>query len=968
MNKIKKAGALTTALLMTALSVTPAVYAEDASAKSYEMGVTVDLGSKGKAISPYIFGINEHGLDEDLQVNSVRQGGNRFTAYNWETNYSSAGSDWKHSSDDYLSKSKEPADCVQTLSQEAKDGNIAYKLGTVQMAGYVAADKLGTVEETEAAPSKRWNEVIASKGSDLSLTPDLTDGKVYIDEYVNYVVNKIGDSSSKTGIQGWSLDNEPGLWHHTHSRIHSDEVTVKELLEKSVATAKAVKSVDPKAEIFGPALFGYTAFVQLSAKDGSTDWSTVNKNNDYRWFIEYYLEQMKKAEEESGTRLLDVLDVHYYSEAKCPDCDTRICMSPTHSAEHKKGIDELTQAYRTLIEKDYKENSWIGEWCQSNIPLLTNMKDSIDKYYPGTKLAVTEYDFGGGKTIAGAIAEVDALGTFADNGVYYATLWAEDVPYQYSAINLFTNYDGEGSAFGNTLVESKTDDYIKSTSYASIQDSDQGTVTVILTNKDQEKSENAVIDLKGAKTDYKNAAVYILSGDTNEIIHKVSTKDIKNNKLTVEIPPLAIAEVVVSDDEADYREVVEKVTPTYEYVDGTVTADKKAGDYKYKFDEPIAGKTLVLDIEAEGTQSAMGCAADFNVKYEDKDYWISYNWAATSSGKVEVDLSKAPSGGSCVTDDKEITDKELLAKLGEIAQQSTATSAGFQTWYVADAAWEDSDHSIVKLKGIQIKKAVEGSAAPAAKEYEGKVTADKTAGNYTIKFDEKLDGGKIVLDITTDGTPLANGCLDTNVEIDGVPYWVHYSWEAKESGKVEVDLMKPAGALDTSVPDNEEGTKDKAILAAAAELIREKTSLTFQTWYVADDAWEDTDHGKVTLNSATLVKAGDSSEPAVKPTDKPSDKPTDKPSSVPTDKPSDKPSSAPVEVDPNTELKAGDIDGSGIVDITDISLLSLHIIGDIKLKENQLKAADVDKDNDVVLADLATLKQYVSKVEGVTLK
>ena len=52
MNKFKKVSALTTALLMTAFTVNPSVFAEQGTADSYEMGVTVNVGDKGKAISP----------------------------------------------------------------------------------------------------------------------------------------------------------------------------------------------------------------------------------------------------------------------------------------------------------------------------------------------------------------------------------------------------------------------------------------------------------------------------------------------------------------------------------------------------------------------------------------------------------------------------------------------------------------------------------------------------------------------------------------------------------------------------------------------------------------------------------------------------------------------------------------------------------------------------------------------------
>ena len=33
-----------------------------------------------------------------------------------------------------------------------------------------------------------------------------------MDEYVNYIIRTLGNSQSDTGIQGYSLDNEPALW------------------------------------------------------------------------------------------------------------------------------------------------------------------------------------------------------------------------------------------------------------------------------------------------------------------------------------------------------------------------------------------------------------------------------------------------------------------------------------------------------------------------------------------------------------------------------------------------------------------------------------------------------------------------------------------------------------------------------------------------------------------------------------
>lgn len=66
-----------------------------------------------------------------------------------ENNASNAGSDRKHSSDNNLSNSDEPADCVQGLSKLSDTYNVGYKITTLQMAGYASADKDGTVIEEE---------------------------------------------------------------------------------------------------------------------------------------------------------------------------------------------------------------------------------------------------------------------------------------------------------------------------------------------------------------------------------------------------------------------------------------------------------------------------------------------------------------------------------------------------------------------------------------------------------------------------------------------------------------------------------------------------------------------------------------------------------------------------------------------------------------------------------------------------
>ena len=57
----------------------------------------------------------------------------------------------------------------------------------------------------------------------------------------------------------------------------------------------------------------------------------------------------------------------------------------------------------------------------------------------------------------------------------------------------------------------------------------------------------------------------------------------------------------------------------------------------------------------------------------------------------------------------------------------------------------------------------------------------------------------------------------------------------------------------------------------------------------------------------------------------------------------------------------GDLNSDQTIDVTDLTELSLALLGDKELTEDQQKAADIDGDGSVTLADLARLQQYLSK-------
>ena len=324
--KLKKTLCGAVAALTVIASGQAVGFAESADAPS-PAKVTVTPSERLKSISPYIYGVNFEADLNTVSPKSIRMGGNRMSAYNWETNMSNAGSDWHHTSDMYVVRNLSddlktaPAGMAQGVVGAANSHNIPYTLFTLQMLGYVSADQNGEVPESSAAPSDRWAQVINRKGGEFAETPDLNDGKVYMDEYLNYLTNKLGKSDSGTGIKGYELDNEPALWSSTHSLVQREPLTCAELVTKSIDLAKVVKESDEGADVFGPSLYGYAAYTSFQ---GAPDWEEIKAANGYRWFVDYYLDEMKKASDSSGKRLLDVLDLHFYTEAKGP-CGERSC-------------------------------------------------------------------------------------------------------------------------------------------------------------------------------------------------------------------------------------------------------------------------------------------------------------------------------------------------------------------------------------------------------------------------------------------------------------------------------------------------------------------------------------------------------------------------------------------------------------------------------------------------------------------
>jgi hypothetical protein len=493
-----------------------------------DVRLTVDLfDGAGRPISPLIYGSNNpRGLATNRQ-SVVRLGGNRWTAYNWENNASNAGSDWLFQNDNHLSPSDSPAAAVVPTIDQAQ-ANGAAVVVTVPIVDHVSADKNGGGDVRNSGPnylSTRFRQNRSTKGSAFSANPDSTDGFVYQDEFVNWLKTNRGGADIL-----FSLDNEPDLWSHTHAEVHPQKLTYQELIDRNKDYAAAIKRVWPSALVTGPVNYGYNGFISLQ------DAPDKQKGD----FLEVYLRELAAAEAAAGgTRLVDLLDVHWYPEAS--GNGVRVTNADTSDAV----VAARVQAPRSLWDPSYVETSWITNAFPGAINLLPKLRAKIDRYRPGTGLAVTEWNYGGGNHISGAVATADVLGVFGREGVQLANLWElnGEEPFTYAAFRAFRNYDGQGATFGDRSRAATSSDNVTASVYASTFSADVSKAVIVVINK-ATTPKTAGVTLRGLPT-YKSAKMYTISGAGGaNVVAQPDIRPVATNAFRPSLPGLSVSVIV----------------------------------------------------------------------------------------------------------------------------------------------------------------------------------------------------------------------------------------------------------------------------------------------------------------------------------------------------------------------------------------------------------------------------------------
>ena len=200
----------------------------------------------------------------------------------------------------------------------------------------------------------------------------------------------------------------------------------------------------------GPSSWGWCGYFSsgLDSQNGGCDTGSDREAHDDLTILQHYLQQAQEYEKETSVRILDYLDVHYYPQA------SGVIFSCDESSNTT--ITNRLQAPRSLYDYNYNDGgSWIGTYFE-NPALIPRLKNWINEYYPGTKLSITEYNFGDDTCITSTIATCEVMAIFATYGVNIGTHW--DKPIYNSLITnawkIYLNYDGYNtSIFGSNSYD-----------------------------------------------------------------------------------------------------------------------------------------------------------------------------------------------------------------------------------------------------------------------------------------------------------------------------------------------------------------------------------------------------------------------------------------------------------------------------------------------------------------------------------
>jgi fibronectin type 3 domain-containing protein len=527
--------------LLAAALWTP-LYAQNAATTVKVDAGTINVNSlPNGAIDPRIYGIGMIGSDCDADTANLtalnspthRWGGDLTSTFNWQTDSWNLSNDWYWELftigsgngaclDDFISKTQaagvgaEPIITVPMLPWISNSSSAAkYKMS-------YPVSVYGAQTGSDPYNANAGNGILASTGKDIVNNPsdDYVANTAAIQKaWIQHLVAKWGGATAANGVKYYMLDNEPDIWDGTHRDAHPDAPDYDEMWTDIQAYAGAIKQADPSAIVVGPeeAMWAWMWVSEKDMKGGTgagSDYATHGNLYYYPWLLQQ-LAAYKKA---NGVSLIDILTVHCYDDVN----------------------SNPNQATRVLWDDTYTDpGGWFSDAGTGVVDYIPTMKNWVKAAFPkgdGPLIGCTEYSaFGGASdsTMTGATVEADALGIFGAYGFSLGNYWTLPAKPTYFALQIYRNYDGKNSTFGDTSVTDTVVQPDNLSSFAAVRKSD-GALTVMVINK-QTGTTPVTISLANFSNSGK-AQAYQISSATQTSINSLGSVTISNHTISASLP------------------------------------------------------------------------------------------------------------------------------------------------------------------------------------------------------------------------------------------------------------------------------------------------------------------------------------------------------------------------------------------------------------------------------------------------
>ena len=512
--------------------------------------IIVHADSGKRMISPYIFGknnvlpstfLNSGSNDEvtlavEAGARMVRQsGGNNSTKYNWRLKLSSHP-DWYNN--------------VYANNWDAAAKNLTDKLPgsqgmwSFQLIGKVAANTENNFNDWDYNQSQWWDGVHQNLAGGGEVDPAGGSKALVEGDIALYLVDWPADSTVAIldhwfGTSGlgydssyyryWSMDNEPEIWSGTHDDVMKEQIPAEEFMQLYFKVAKAARAKFPGIKLSGPVPANEWQWYRYGSD------AISYKGNRYCW-LEYFILRIAEEEKESGIKLLDVLDIHYYpstSEAENLVQYHRVFFDKNYTYPEANGVKTVDGGWNNNLNKEYifgRCSEWLTEYMGE---------------HHGVTFGLTESGLNSSDANVQASFYASTMGEFMKNGVEIFTPWSWK-PGMWETLHLFSRYSKE------QIVEAESEDETYVSAYPTLS-TDADSMTIFLINRHTTELKDIQLYVRDFGINNQAIQLYTLSElpSTETFIshteNALKTKqiDISENYIPIQLEPLSVNALVL---------------------------------------------------------------------------------------------------------------------------------------------------------------------------------------------------------------------------------------------------------------------------------------------------------------------------------------------------------------------------------------------------------------------------------------